>query len=113
MIQSAHHLKYSYDLLLAYMRDTLVKEGVITQSLQDTHSPPSINVDRKPVVQDVTLISGLDADKFNLDLLNADSEAKRRAKITKKDFLYSPEKAPESKQADKTDPFGWLNPLQK
>lgn len=69
MIQSMHHLKYSYESVLYYLKDILIKEGVLNSSsyggdvngsnnLNDSKSTPrKESIDMNLIINDESLVS--------------------------------------------------------
>ncbi|RNA20231.1 Tyrosine- phosphatase non-receptor type 23 [Brachionus plicatilis] len=116
MIQSTYHLKYSYDAILYYMKDLLIKQGVFVSNetnfeRRNSNIETSILNDQSVVSIQSTRVEKnggclslndiVDPGKFNLDL----DDVKR--KTSKKDFLNGTEKS-----VTENDPFEWLDPLK-
>lgn len=139
MIQSMHLLKYSYDAILYYLKDTLIKEGILTvgfdrkQSIEldssiikdeSVSSIQSIAKDKiftnQTGVENSQLSpksNGKDAIKSIVELEDPNKfsldlkEENVKRKISKKDFL-TPGNG-HSNLIDPNDPFNWLDPLKK
>ncbi|CAF0926517.1 unnamed protein product [Brachionus calyciflorus] len=124
MIQSTYHLKYSYDAVLYYLKDMLIKEGVLVSN-EMNYERRSSEIESN-VVKDLSVSSIQsigqdknghdhegpisvnelsDPNKFKLDL----NQENLKRKTSKKDFLNAHEKMPLATN----DPFSWLEPLKK
>lgn len=135
MVHSMMHLKYAYDAVLYYLKDVLIREGVLTNcSLNQVEAATAPNEPKpipKPILNSpeketqktdpvpvltpeqiekpTSIIDLCDPGKFTLE--NTEDAAKKKNKITKNDFLNYGTRQRVS--ASSNDPFGSLDPFAK
>ena len=140
MVQSMQHLKYAYDAVLYYLKDALIKEGVLTNCSLNQVEAAVGHVELKPNMSSAieekqktseqtnsSLVETAPAestekkkpiesiidlcDPFKFTLESNQDASRKKNKITKNDFInYTPGM---KKQFSSDDPFGSLDPLAK
>lgn len=94
MLQSTLNLKYLYDLVLAYAKQVLIKEG-------------ALKVEQTAPQETVRQVLDLES-KLSLDLMDVSGS---RPKASKRDFIE--DRPLVGKVQLNNDPFSWLDPLKK